>query len=68
MYASPAGEYAGFATAAEAHQHFVNRVEKIVSQDVAGFVALVAPTSEVPNADVPRSDIARDEEPDQDVS
>ena len=41
MYVSLAGEYAAFGTLAEGHTRFVERVESIVSSDVAGFVAIV---------------------------
>ena len=63
LYVSLAGEYVGFATITDGHQHFVDRIETIVSQDVTGFVALVAPTVEVPNSKVPPPDGAIGGEP-----
>lgn len=50
LYVSLAGEFSRFASVADAHQHFVDRVERIVGNDVTGFVALVTPTSEAPGS------------------
>jgi len=50
LYVSLAGEYSAYPTVAAAHHHFVERVEKIIGNDIAGFVALVTPTTEPPAA------------------
>ena len=41
LYSSLAGDYATYDTISAAHPRFVERVESIVSSDVAGFVAIV---------------------------
>jgi hypothetical protein len=48
LYVSLAGEYSAYASVAAAHQHFVERVEKIIGNDIAGYVALVTPSAEPP--------------------
>lgn len=48
LFVSLAGDYAGYTTVADAHKRFVERVESIVGADVAGFVALVTPSTAPP--------------------
>ncbi|MDJ0770577.1 MAG: DUF4231 domain-containing protein [Ilumatobacter sp.] len=44
MFVSRSGDYAGFDTLGSAHPRFVERVEWIINEDVAGFMAIMAPS------------------------
>lgn len=44
LFVSRAGDYAVFDTLESAHKRFVERVEAIINDDVAGFVAIMAPS------------------------
>ena len=50
LYISLVGEYSAYATVAAGHHHFVERVEKTIGNNIAGYVALVSPSTEPPAA------------------
>lgn len=53
LFVSSAGEYAAFGSLDAAHVRFVERVEQLVSDDVAGFVTII--TQNGAPAEVPKT-------------